>query len=501
MARRMLRIVTASVTGLVVVAALAALCVAGAVGPVDGAGASGAGAGHEVSQSRLESYCDRSMPLADDADYGDSEFQASAGDLSYAARYAALGSVYDASARPLDASADAADAAGAIALNRADGEDGGAFVVSSADGARGHILLTDLLKAGEGTGQVGATVSKAKEGDLRGISAATCVVPALTARFLVTGTQTGATQRLVVTNPSPKATAVDITLRGTSQAGALAMSTGGTLTVGPSSQATLDLSAAASGEDALYVTVASGQTPVAVVVRSVTMDGLTPHGSEVAVPLADSASTLALPGVRQGDRVRLLAYARDGAHATVSWVTGDGLVDAGDHDLPADQVASLDLGDAPDGAMAVLVTADSKVTVGAVATRDGADGQQDYALVPAATPAGSGAVALPDGVRATLTLANTTDANTSVTVTTYGADGREDEAKQVELGADGAEGMDVTGSVVVVEDPDDAVAWSVRLTDGGLDKAKVAGLSVLGPTPLDVRQTTVWATQSQQVVR
>lgn len=500
MARHAVRTVSAVITGIIIAGAAAAMTVIpGSASFVDPAGTSDNGSAHTVSQNRLESYCDRSMMLADDAAYGDSAYQASTGDLSYRARYVALGSVYDSSARRLGAGTGKQDAIDLKSDALAD--DHQAMLADTTDGAAGRMLITSLLKAGAGTGQAGTTLSKAGKGDLRGISAASCVTPALTQQFLVPGTQTGASQRLIVTNPSSKATAVNVELYGTSARGKLSLSTGSTLTVSASGQSVLDLSAAAGNEDGLLVTVTSDQTPVAAVVRSVTMDGLNPHGSELATALGKPADTLAVPGVQQDDQVRLLMYSAQRSAAKIDWITRDGLVNAQQQTVAAHRVLAMDLGKAPQDALAVLITADNPVAASAILTREGQDGQQDYALAAAAEPVSPAAVAVPDGVHATAVLANMANRDVTATVTVWDTDGRAGDPERVKLAANSATSLDVDGAAVTVKDTSDAVVWAVRLTDDALDRAHVAGLSVVNPVPLDVRQTTVWSTQSQQVVR
>ena len=54
----------------------------------------------------------------------------------------------------------------------------------------------------------------------------------------------------------------------------------------------LNLAAAASGQDALYVTVSSVDTPVAAVVRTIAMDGLVAKGSDYAVPNTVAAKSI-----------------------------------------------------------------------------------------------------------------------------------------------------------------------------------------------------------------
>lgn len=141
------------------------------------------------------------------------------------------------------------------------------------DGSR--LQDTRLLTASNGTGAVSSVMSWATDGDLKGVSAASCVVPALKQAFLLSGTKTGLTQQLVVANPSAKDTSVTIRIWGSDKSGALALSTGSTLTVASGKETVLNLSAAASGQDALYATVTGTDTPVAAIVHTVSMDGLT----------------------------------------------------------------------------------------------------------------------------------------------------------------------------------------------------------------------------------
>ena len=69
--------------------------------------------------------------------------------------------------------------------------------------------------------------------------------------------------------------------------------------VGAGKESILNLAAAASEQDALYVTVSSADTPVAAVVRTIAMDGLTSKGSDYAVPNNASAKALAINGLSE----------------------------------------------------------------------------------------------------------------------------------------------------------------------------------------------------------
>lgn len=234
-----------------------------------------------VSPRQLETYCPARMTIADTDAYGDSEYQASNGNIMSSARYASFGSVFRSSVGLLGAD----EATSSLVLNKDDaGSDDDIFMASGTVDDGAQLQNTRLLSASDGTGAASSVMSWATEGDLKGVSAASCVAPALKQSLMVSGTKTGMTQQLVVANPSAKATSVNIKVWGSDKSGALALSTGSTLTVGAGKESVLNLAAAASGQDALYVTVSSVDTPVAAVVRTIAMDGLVAKGSDYAVP-------------------------------------------------------------------------------------------------------------------------------------------------------------------------------------------------------------------------
>lgn len=84
-------------------------------------------------------------------------------------------------------------------------------------GAR--LINTRMLQAAAGTGTVGTIASWADDGDVRGISAASCVSTSLSQSFLLSDSTTGTTQQLIVSNLSTKPTTVDIAVWGSETAG------------------------------------------------------------------------------------------------------------------------------------------------------------------------------------------------------------------------------------------------------------------------------------------
>ena len=72
----------------------------------------------------------------------------------------------------------------------------------------------------------------------------------------------------------------------------------------------MELSAAVDGQHGLFVTVSSKETPIASVVRTVTMDGLTPKGSDFALPLPTASNASVAPSITAGDAVTAYLFAK-----------------------------------------------------------------------------------------------------------------------------------------------------------------------------------------------
>lgn len=456
----------------------------------------------DVSTERIEQYCPGRMSLADSGSYGDSEFQASAGNITSASRYAALGSVYMASVEGMSD----ADDAEAQRLSR--GDDGDDIAVLSGTVDDGPSLFTTRLTASEdGTGAVGGVASWATDGDLRGLAASACVVPTLSQSFMLPSTGTGTTQELVVSNPSDRATAVTLRVWGTTDDAAMSLTTGNTLTVAAHGESSIDLGAAATGQDGLYVTVDSDETPVAAVVRMVRMDGLDAKGIDYIPPLAEESSDHAvMPSLREGDDVRVTVHAEESAQVTVSWLTGQGTSVADTGEVNPDQVTAFDLGEAPEHTLGVVVESSAAVDTAAYAQRNGDGAQSDFTVVLPGVAETSSAVAVPSGTRGELTLVNGSETQTTVNVQAYSGDGRPVGERDVDLEAGAATSiavadMDEDAAIVTVEDPSRTVVWGVRLSQPDVDDAHLAGLANLRSTALTPIRETVLAQPNRMVVR
>ena len=135
-----------------------------------------------VSPTQSETYCPAPIGLADTGTYGDSAFQATVGNLSTQARYAAFGSVYSATVSAIGQKSSSDD----VTLKDADSTDDSSVKTGAQKINQGARLInTRMLQAAAGTGTVGTIASWADDGDVRGISAASCVSTSLSQSFLL----------------------------------------------------------------------------------------------------------------------------------------------------------------------------------------------------------------------------------------------------------------------------------------------------------------------------
>jgi hypothetical protein len=504
--RRIANIVAGVITMIVLIALLAALMVLN--GPktwADKVAATDDAIDQTVSPTQSETYCPSPMGLADSGTYGDSAFQATVGNLSTQARFAAFGSVYSSTSSAFGQDVKADD----VALKDGDTTDDASVKTGSQNIERGARLIdTHMLQAADGTGTTGTIASWADDGDLKGVSAASCVSTALSQSFLLSGTQTGTTQQLIVANPSTKPTTVDIAVWGTENSDEMTMSTQSSLSVPAEGEASLELAAAASNQGGLYVTVSSKETSIAAVVRTVSMDGLTSKGSDFAMPLGAASNASAAPSIIEGDMATAYLFAQSDTTAELSWITSGGLVHAKEVDINAGKVETVDLGEAPEDTLGVMSTAEDPVSFSVKATRSGDDGQVDFALVNAGVPALSSGLAVPGDVDAVVSLANTSNSDQTITLHSYDDKGAALKSEDVTLGANAARTIAAKDlskdgaalAVLMVDDSSQKVSWGVRFSHKDLANG-VVGLAAADATPLMPVTTHVWARNDASIVR
>lgn len=502
-ARHTRKAIATTATGAIV----AALIVGLAVLPVEGVGADTAQVANvqvreTVSPKQIVQYCPAQMGLADAEAFGDTEFQASVGDLQSRRRYAAFGSIFHAQSRNLT-DADGVDAA---VLESPTQDDGAVAYVSSAQNANDpSVLETRVLSAQSGTGATGALASWATEGDIPGVAASACVSTQLLQRFLVPATTTGNTQQLMLANTSDKPTSVDIAAWGT-EGGQIALSTSSTVTVPANGRSTVMLNAAAPGQQALYVTVTSQNTPVGAVIRSVAMDGLTPKGNDFIMPLRDASTEQAMPVGEDWDGAMVYAFARHDTKVTLSWITDHGLVSMDSFSIAAGAVATHELGEAPQGAVAVYAQSDDDCMLAMRVTASGDEGQRDYAVVNAEPAMHQAALAIPADVSSSMVVANMKESQDTVTFVGYDASGKRVGEHDVDVDANSAVTLtpgEIGKGVVAVETAgkSGSLVWGAFLANDSVEKGGLAGIAYLPAASLEVQRQIVTARNDASIVR
>ncbi|WEV68778.1 DUF5719 family protein [Bifidobacterium sp. ESL0775] len=500
------RMVWRVVLGVITVVVLVALIAAVVLVPlpkwlVDPAKGGASATAKPVSQTDLTYYCPSRMALSDSGKYGDSAFQPSEGNVASSARYGAFGSVYQATVSAVTNGSEADDKK----LTGDDTVSGASVKTYSGSADKGSSAFeTRLLAAKSGTGAAAAVASWASEGDLKGLSASTCVAPALEQDFLLGPTTTGSTQQLSVANFSSKATSLQIRVWSTKHGTPLQLSTGNILNVGANGEATQELSAAAPGNDALFVTVTSKETPIAAVVRSVELNGLSAMGSDYATPLRPSSRRQYLPGFSAGDGVKVLAHARRSTDLSLSWVDGKGATQAKTQHLDAGKVAVVDMGQAPQDVVGLQASAAEPVDVVAKVTRN-IDSDTDFAYVSPASVFAQSALVLPDHTDGTLALVNTSGSPVKATLRGYDASGKPAGDKDIDILANA--GVNVAakdigqGAVMFTLKGGRNIAMGARLVESGEDQSQSASLAHLNSSGLEPQNMKVWVRPNAGIVR
>ena len=293
---------------------------------------------------------------------------------------------------------------------------------------------------------------------------------------------------------------VDVRVWGTEQSGALALSTGSTLTVAANAESVLSLSAAASGQKGLYVTVSSRQTPVSASVRVIRTEGLNPKGSDYAAAAGEASKELVFPAVAEGDKATLTVYAAGSGSLTAAWV---GAAGQSVHQYSGDRVTTIDLGDVPKDASALKITADTKVTADVTVSRDGNGNQSDFALIGAAQTDDRSAAVIPSGLDGRVSVVNASLSSKQMHMTGYDDKGAAVGEKTITVDAGAAASFDASDlgkNVFAVAADGKGLAWGVRLSSSAVSDAKLAGIAYIGATPLMPLQERIWARSDMTIV-
>ncbi|MBB2954970.1 hypothetical protein FHX77_000350 [Bifidobacterium commune] len=458
-------------------------------------------ASRQVSQTDLTYYCPSRMALSDSEKYGDSAFQQSEGDIASSARFAAFGSVYQATVGTVGAGseADSKTLTGDDSVNGA-----GVKTYSGSVDKGSNAFEARLLKAKSGTGAAASVASWASVGDLKGLSASTCVTPSLEQDFLLGPTTTGSTQQLSVANFSGKPTSLEIRIWSTKHGSPLQLSTGNVLNVGAHAEATQELSAAAPGNEALFVTVKSKETPIAAVVRNIELDGLSAKGSDYVAPLMPSAKRQYLPGISADDEVKLMARSARSTDLTLSWVDDQGDARAKTEHLDAGKVSIVELGKAPQNVSGLRTEADESVDVAAKVVRS-SQSDTDFTYVDSAGAFAESAIVQPDHTDGTLSLLNTSSESAKAALRGYDASGNPVGDKDIDVPANAGLNIDAkdvgADAVMYTLKGDKRIVMGMRLKlQSGDDELSSVATAYLSASGLEPQSRKVWVQQDAGIV-
>lgn len=377
------------------------------------------------------------------------------------------------------------------------------------------------LTPGGATYAAATVASVTTDGDLRGMVAGPCVVPAVEHWLVGGSTSVGSSGRLVLQNPGE--TPASVTLEAWGASGPVVLGSKSVVVVPPGEQVVTTLEAVAPDQSrlALHVTAEGGR--VGAYVQHHRIDGLVPAGADLVVGGGAPSRATAVPGVvsvgeavddPHAPRLDLLTPGTAAGTADLAVLGPDGPVRLRGGEevaLEPGRVTTLPLGGLPEGVYTVVVDADVPVIAGAVLDRKGTAAQDavidddpyDRAWIAgqAISPAGvvaDGAVAVPRDSAYVVTLSGVPDerdpdrigdvgGSTEVELRGVGPDGEEAWTRVVDVPT--SQTVEVAWQelselgdtvAVVAEQPADepGVVWSVRLAD----KGDPTLFSVLAPT-------------------
>ena len=294
--------------------------------------------------------------------------------------------------------------------------DGGSGQVRSPSAAT--ILRADPVD-GEPARVAGATSSVVTDGDLRGLTAASCARPSADVWLVGGSTELESTADLVVVNPG--ATAADITVELWGPSGAVDLANGASFLVAPGEQRVVALPGVAAEQRRLAVRVSAAGGQVSAYLQDSLLDGFTPRGTDLVTAGTGPATTQVVPGLTlietdvdaaDAGALRLLAPGEEGATASVRLLGPDGdvgLPGAEAVELAPGEVTDLSLGGLAPGAYTAVVESTAPVVAGAMLAREGDAGDLDAGprlerAWAASVATGGGLAARPPGARGSLLL-------------------------------------------------------------------------------------------------
>lgn len=400
-----------------------------------------------VSSTNLQTVCPSRIALPDSAKYGDSEFQESEGDLKSVSRYASFGSVYKSTLNGIKYAGDSKDlvnksfnnpssssSSSSDPSDSSESQDRAYFAESNVD-KDAQVLESSLLSAQSGTGSAASVASWAKNGDLKGLSATSCVSPSMRQNFIIPKIAEGVSVRLNSVNLSSKPTVVSVKAWSTNKSGAqLNLSTGSTFTVPAHSDAYFNISAAAAKSDGLYIQVLSEQAPVSSFVKFIRSSGLVSKGVDVISPQESASLEPVLPGVIEGDQAKAYIWSNKSGKVDLYWLDDSGKKSIKQVDFSARQIQVVDLPEVPKGVGAIFAQSSVPIFAMASVEKSGKDGQSDIAFVNSVRSITNSALVSPFSADETsLHIANGSVDNANVKLSAYDSSGLKVVSKTIEV--------------------------------------------------------------------
>ena len=513
-----------------------------------------------VTATNLKMVCPSRLAISESSDYGDSQYRESDGNISSYARYGVFGNMHNATVRNArdngefasklhsvdsikvannksnsnrdDSSANSDDSS----VNSDDSDDSSSssseelnddsdaensnnsdssvdnsarvvFYANKKIDKDSQVLEGKLSASDSGTGLSASSASWASDGDLRGLSASSCVIPSRSQTFLVPEVDASTSIRLVSVNSSAKPTIVQIRMWSVEHGSSvLGLSTGSTFTVDANSESTFDIAAAASLSKGLYVQVLSEQAPVASFMQYRRMQGLVVKGVDIIQPLESDCKSSIIPGVSQSDNAKLYIWSRKSSNVNISWMDDEGSKFIKTVPLQSQELKVVDLGKVPDKVSALKLDSNNPIASMVELNRKSDGGQEDVAFATRVNGEGYRAIVTPVNPEETsLYLASSGLDNASVKLKAFDYKGDFLKDKTINIRANSSlelKANDIDENAVMFEiNSKSNVAFAARLHKKEVDDAHLAAVAWIKSQSLEPQQVSVKVTRTQVVVK
>lgn len=506
-----------------------------------------------VTATNLKMVCPSRLAISESSDYGDSQYRESDGNISSYARYGVFGNMHNATVRNARDNGEFASKLHAVdsikvannksnsnsddsSINSDDSDDSSSssseelnddsdvensnnsdssvdnsarvvFYANKKIDKDSQVLEGKLSASDSGTGLSASSASWASDGDLRGLSASSCVIPSRSQTFLVPEVDSGTSIRLVSVNSSAKPTIVQIRMWSVEHGSSvLGLSTGSTFTVDANSESTFDIAAAASLSKGLYVQVLSEQAPVASFMQYRRMQGLVVKGVDIIQPLESDCKSSIIPGVSQSDNAKLYIWSRKSSNVNISWMDDEGSKFIKTVPLQSQELKVVDLGKVPDKVSALKLDSNNPIASMVELNRKSDGGQEDVAFATRVNGEGYRAIVTPVNPEETsLYLASSGLDNASVKLKAFDYKGDFLKDKTINIRANSSlelKANDIDENAVMFEiNSKSNVAFAARLHKKEVDDAHLAAVAWIKSQSLEPQQVSVKVTRTQVVVK